>query len=132
MTDYLKPDTIYRPRGFVHVTVATGTRLVNVGGQVSSDMEGNLVHPGDYKAQAKLTTENFIRAVEASGAALTDVAKVGLYIVDLTAANEELVFEGFGEAAREHSLRIPAMYALGISALAIDGALVEMDGIAYF
>lgn len=132
VTDYIKPETIYRPRGFVHVTVSTGTRLVNIGGQISTDMDGNLLHPGDYKEQAKLTTENFIKAVQASGAELGDVAKLGLYVVDLTAENEELVFEGFGEAAREHSLRIPAMFVLGISALALEGALIEMDGLAYF
>jgi enamine deaminase RidA (YjgF/YER057c/UK114 family) len=132
VTNYLKPETLYRPRGFAHVTVATGTRLVSIGGQISSDLDGKLVHPGDYQAQARLTTENFIKAVKGSGASVADVAKLGIYVVDLSPENEEQVFAGFGEAAKEHGLRVPAMYVLGISALAAEGALIEIDGIAYF
>ena len=31
VTDYVKPEGLYRPRGFVHVAVATGSKVLEIG-----------------------------------------------------------------------------------------------------
>lgn len=131
VTDYLKPEGLYRPRGFVHAAVATGNRVVQIGGQISVDENGDLQHPGDYAGQTELAMRNVIIAARAAGADVGDIAKVGLYIVDYRPEIADDVFGGFGKAVSEAGLRVPAMVVLGISALAHDGALIEIDGVAY-
>lgn len=131
VTDYLKPEGLYRPRGFVHVAVASGTKTVEVGGQIAVDENHELQHPGDYAGQTELAMRNVVRAVEAAGAQVGDIAKLGIYIVDYRPEIDEEVFGGFGAAVAATGLRVPAMVVLGISALAHEGALVEIDATAY-
>lgn len=54
VTDYLKPEGLYRPRGFVHTTISTGSRAVHAGGQISVDDDMVLLHAGDHRAQTEL------------------------------------------------------------------------------
>jgi enamine deaminase RidA (YjgF/YER057c/UK114 family) len=131
VTDYLKPDGLYRPRGFVHVAVATGAKVVQIGGQISVDEHDTLQHRGDYAGQTELAMLNVVKAAEGAGATVGDIAKLGIYIVDYRPEIADDVFGGFGKAVAATGLRVPSMVVLGISALAHDGALVEIDATAY-
>jgi enamine deaminase RidA (YjgF/YER057c/UK114 family) len=115
----------------VHVAVASGSRTIEVGGQIALDENHELQHRGDYAGQMELAMRNVVRAVEAAGAQVSDIAKLGIYIVDYRPEIDEEVFGGFGKAVAETGLRVPAMVVLGISALAHEGALVEVDATAY-
>ncbi|QYJ03518.1 RidA family protein [Nocardioides panacisoli] len=131
VTDYVKPETLYRPRGFVHAAVATGSRTIEVGGQIAVDTNDELQHPGDYAGQTELALRNVVRAVEGAGAQVGDIAKLGIYVVDYRPEINDDVFGGFGAAVAATGLRVPAMVVVGISALAFEGALVEIDATAY-
>jgi enamine deaminase RidA (YjgF/YER057c/UK114 family) len=131
VTEYLKPDTLTPARGYAHVAVSEGSRTVEIGGQISVDANGDLQHAGDYAGQAEFAMRNVIRAAEAAGARPGDIAKLGIYIVDYTPAIGEQVFAGFGKAVTDTGLRVPAMAVLGISALAHEGALIEIDATAH-
>ncbi|MPY56375.1 RidA family protein [Streptomyces spongiae] len=129
--DYLKPEKLYRPRGFVHVTVSTGARAIHVGGQISIDVEGEFQHVGDYRGQMNLAMANLFNAVEGAGASLADIARIGIYVVDYGPEADAAVFAGFGDAVAEREFRTPALVLLGVSALGHQHALVEVDGVAY-
>jgi len=131
VVDYVKPEGLYRPRGFVHVAVATGAKVLEIGGQISVDVNDELQHPGDYAAQTELAMRNMIRAAEGAGATVGDIAKLGIYIVDYRPEINDEVFAGFGAAVAATGLRVPAMLVVGVSALAFPGALVEIDATAY-
>jgi enamine deaminase RidA (YjgF/YER057c/UK114 family) len=131
VTDYLRPNTLTRAHGYSHVVLCEGSKAVEIGGQISVDSKGELQHPGDYAGQAEFTMRNVIRAAEAAGASLGDVAKLGIYIVDYSPEVGDQVFAGFGKAVTDAGLRVPAMAVLGISALAFEGALIEIDARAY-
>ncbi|MCG3752635.1 RidA family protein [Amycolatopsis sp. Poz14] len=131
VTDYVKPEGLYRPRGFAHVAVATGAKVVEIGGQISVDVNDQLQHPGDYAGQTELALRNVVRAAEGAGARVSDIAKLRIYIVDYRPEINDEVFGGFGAAVAATGLRVPAMLVVGISALAFEGALVEIDATAY-
>lgn len=126
------PATLYLPQGYAHAVVAEGSRVVFVGGQVASDLDGQVVHTGDYEAQAELTMRNFAAAVAASGATISDVAQLSIYVVDNSPERQEQVYAGFGRASAELGLRRTAMKILGVQALGDPQALVELDGVAIF
>ena len=68
---------------YSHVVAVEGRRLVFVSGQVPFDRDGNIVGPGDMRAQIRQVGENVKRALEAAGATLADVVKTTTYTTDI-------------------------------------------------
>jgi enamine deaminase RidA (YjgF/YER057c/UK114 family) len=129
---HINPDTLYKPHGFSHVVVAEGTRLVVIGGQLASELDGSIAGENDYEAQGERALLNFGEAMKAAGAPMESLAKMTIYLVDLNADNQEKMFAGFGRAAKAIGLRKNATLVVGVSALGAPGALVEIDGLAFF
>ena len=48
MVELINPEGLPKPHSYHQVAVATGSRLVFVSGQVSEDVQGNLVGAGDF------------------------------------------------------------------------------------
>lgn len=124
------PDTLYPAHGFAHAVVATGGRTVYVGGQVATDMAGEVLAAGDYEKQSHIALHNFALALEACGAMIADIVQLNVYIVDSSPARQDKVLAGLASAAAEIGLRRPTMKVLGVQALGSPAALVEFDGIA--
>lgn len=78
------PATIARPNGYSHVADVSGGRTIYIAGQVALDRQGNLVGPGDFRAQAQQVFENLRLALEASGASFKDVVKLNNYVTDMS------------------------------------------------
>jgi reactive intermediate/imine deaminase len=81
---FLNPDTLSPPFGYSHVVDSPVERIVYISGQVPLDSEGQLVGEGDFDAQARQVFENLTRALEAAGAAWTDVVKLNFFLTDVT------------------------------------------------
>jgi len=64
------------------VSVPPGSTLIYVSGQVALDSAGNIVGPGDIKAQATKVFENLRIALAAAGASFKDVIKLNYYLTD--------------------------------------------------
>jgi 2-iminobutanoate/2-iminopropanoate deaminase len=80
---FINPPTLSTPRGYSHVAeVPAGTRLVYIAGQVALDSAGQLIGPGDLRAQATAVFENLRRALAAAGATFNDVVKLNYYVID--------------------------------------------------
>jgi enamine deaminase RidA (YjgF/YER057c/UK114 family) len=86
------------PQGFVHIAVASGSRVVFLAGQVAQDEQGRLVGEGDLAAQMEQALVNVAAGLEAAGATVADVAKTTLYVVDWDESKLEQLFAGFGRA----------------------------------
>ena len=54
--------------------------IVTTAGMIALDAEGNVVGEGDIGAQTRQTLENLKTAVEAAGAALSDVIKTTIFL----------------------------------------------------
>ena len=112
-----------QPPGYSHVVVG---RLVTTAGAVPLDAEGNLVGPGDRRAQARQTLENLAFVLEAVGATGREVIKTTFYMV----AGERADLSAVWVVVRESGIVEAATTLLGVSMLAVEGQLVEIRAIA--
>lgn len=126
---FINPDAIHSPRGYTHVvTVEGGGKMVFVSGQVAYNKELQLVGPGDLRTQARYAFQNLAAALAAAGADFSDVVKMNTYVVNYKTAD----LAAINEARREFLPREnpPASTLVGVSALAVDGILIEVEAIA--
>jgi enamine deaminase RidA (YjgF/YER057c/UK114 family) len=126
MIERTNAPALSQPPGYSHVVVASGSRLVTTAGAVPLDAEGNLVGAGDLHAQARQTLQNLAIALEAVGARGRDVIKTTVYVV----AAERGDLSSVWVAVRESGIAGAASTLLGVSMLAIEGQLVEIEAMA--
>jgi len=113
------------------VSVATGSRLVFIAGQVAWDAQGGMVGEGDLAAQVEQCYLNVSTALAEVGASFDDVAKLTLYVVDFTPDKMSALGEGIARAAEElGTTPTPPLTGIGVSALASPELLVEVEASA--
>jgi enamine deaminase RidA (YjgF/YER057c/UK114 family) len=126
---YLNPPTLLQPRGYTHVvTVEGGGKMVFISGQVAVDKDGKLIGPGDLKTQIRQAGSNLKLALEAAGATPADIVKTNTYIVNYKQADYSALREARAELFP--SGEPPASTLVGVTSLAVDGLMVEMEAIA--
>ncbi|HMD05256.1 MAG TPA: RidA family protein [Candidatus Binatus sp.] len=126
---YINPDTLMTPRGFTQVvTIAGPTKLLFISGQVAIDKEGKVVGPGDLKAQIRQAARNLKDALTAAGATAADIVKTNTYIVNYKQSDYSAMREARAELFPDGEP--PASTMVGVTSLAVDGLLVEMEAIA--
>ena len=122
------PDTVAAPMGTYSqaVRVETGDAVwIHVSGQIAIDTEGNLVGPGDMRAQTRQVFENLKAILEANGATFGDAVKIGTYLTTL----DDLA--GMREVRSEYlTAEPPASTAVQVVALVVPDALIEIDLVA--
>ena len=122
------PDTVAAPVGTYSqaVRVETGDAVwIHVSGQIAIDLEGNLVWPGDLRAQTRQVFENLRAILEAHGATFADVVKIGTCLTTL----DDLA--GMREVRSEYlTSEPPASTAVQVVALVVPDALIEIDLVA--
>ena len=122
------PNTVAAPMGTYSqaVRVETGDAVwLHVSGQIAIDLEGNLVGPGDVRAQTRQVFENLKAILAANGATFDDVVKIGTYLTTL----EDLA--GMREVRSEYlTAEPPASTAVQVVALVVPDALIEIDLVA--
>lgn len=97
--------------------------VVYLSGQIPLDPESMSLVTGGIKAQIHQVFNNLTAVAEASGGSLNDIAKLNIYLTDLT------VFPIVNEIMAEYFKKpYPARAAVGVAALPKD-AEVEMDAV---
>ncbi len=113
------------------VSIATGSRLVFMAGQVAWDADGALVGEGDLAAQVEQAYLNIGAAIAELGGSFDDIAKVTIYVVDWTIDKMPLVQEGRARACAKLGVDTLAPGTLiGVAALFVPEHLVEVEAIA--
>ncbi len=113
------------------VSVATGSKLVFLAGQVACGADWRTIGEGDLAAQVEQCYRNVATALAAAGASFDDVVKLTLYFVDWTP--DKLAAAGEGIARATEALGItarPPLTGIGVAALAEPGLLVEVEATA--
>jgi len=122
------PDTVAAPMGTYSqaVRVETGDAVwIHVSGQIAIDREGDIVGPGDLRAQTRQVFENLKAILEANGATFADAVKIGTYLTTL----DDLA--GMREVRSEYlTSEPPASTAVQVVALVVPDALIEIDLVA--
>lgn len=113
------------------VSVATGSKLVFMAGQVAWDADGVTVGQNDLAAQIEQCYLNVATALAGAGGSFDDVAKVTIYVVDWSIEKMPLVVEGRARAAARLGVAPLAPGTLvGVAALFAPDILVEVEAIA--
>ncbi|MEU8819902.1 RidA family protein [Actinoplanes sp. NPDC048796] len=114
-----------------HVSVATGSKLIHVAGQVSWDESGALVGDGDLAAQVEQCYLNVGTALAGVGATFADVVKLTMHVVAWKPEQMPLVLDGISRAAAKLGVTPAAPASLfGIVALDVPEHLVELEAVA--
>jgi enamine deaminase RidA (YjgF/YER057c/UK114 family) len=127
MKNYPTVPELSTPRGYSYVVTATG-KMVFVAGQIALDKDGNIAGKGDLRAQTLKVLENVKACLTAAGATFADVVKLNTYVVDLEPEDLPIIREvrsGFLPAENP-----PASTMVGVTALAIEGLLIEIEAVA--
>jgi reactive intermediate/imine deaminase len=127
-TTRLNPDSVASPVGSYSHAVrveAADAVWIYVSGQIANDLEGNLVGPGDLRAQTRQVFENLQAILEANRATFADVVKIGTYVTTLDN------LDGMREVRKEYlTAEPPASTAVQVVALVVPGAMIEIDLVA--
>ena len=125
---FFNPANLHEPRGYTHAVAVEGGRTIFIAGQVAFDHDGNLVGPGDLRAQAAQTLENLVAALAAAGTTPADVVKLNTYVVNYKPADLPIIREARAQIFTGDKL--PASTLIGVQALALDGFLIEIEALA--
>ncbi len=113
---------------FGHGVEARGAaRVLFCAGQTSVGPDGRLLHSGDMTAQLERAFDNLEAVLTHAGFTLANVVRLNYYVTDMAA---------FGKARGVIAERLgamdvkPAGVLLGVSRLADQGALVEIEATA--
>ncbi|MFI1223693.1 MULTISPECIES: RidA family protein [unclassified Streptomyces] len=113
------------------VSVATGSKLVFIAGQVAWDGTGATVGAGDLAAQVEQCYVNVGTALAAVGGTFDDLAKLTVYVVDWAPEKMPLLLEGLSRAAaRLGTTAAPPATLVGVAALDVPEHLVEVEATA--
>lgn len=127
----LDPEGLPRVESHRQVSVASGSRLVFMAGQVAWDADGRTIGEGDLAAQVEQCYLNVATALAAAGASFDDVVKLTLYFVDWTPDKLTVAGEGIARAAGRLGITaLPPLTGIGVAALAEPGLLVEVEATA--
>ena len=107
------------------VTVFGTGKMIFVAGQLARNLEGNIVGPGDMRAQMEQTFKNLDACLKAAGASWADVVKTNTFVTN---------YEEFAKCSdvrmRYIGVASPTSTTVQISRLAQPEAMVEIELIA--
>ncbi|MFG2938558.1 RidA family protein [Streptomyces sp. NPDC048282] len=113
------------------VSIASGSKLVFIAGQVAWNADGVTVGEGDLAAQVEQCYLNIGTALAEAGGSFGDVAKLTFYVVDWTPDKMPPLLEGVSRAAAKlGATPVPPTTLIGVAALDIPAHLVEIEATA--
>ena len=124
----LNPPGLFQPSTFSQIATVRDGRLVLISGQTARDAQSNIVGRGDLRAQTLQVFENLKLALAGVGADFADVAKLTTYVVNLKPDYRLMIADVIG--GYFPTGRRPAHTLVGVSALAVEGLLIEIEAIA--
>ena len=129
--ELVNPEGLPKAEAYAQVGVATGSRTVYVSGQVARTADGAPVGPGDLAAQVEQAYTNVLTALAGVGASVEDVAKLTIYLVDLTPDKMGTFITGIGRVVERLGINpIRPATLIGVAALAEPDMLVEIEAVA--
>jgi len=129
MREALNPTALPTPAGYSQVVRVSGGTTIHIAGQVAWDADNRLVGAGDFEAQTRQVLANLQAALASTGATLSDLVKIGIYVVDHDEAKLAVIRTVRDELFA--GIAPPTSTLLGVDALAVPGLMVEIDGIAF-
>ena len=129
--ELMNPEGLPAVEAYTQLSIATGSRIVYVAGQVARTADGAPVGDGDLAAQVEQALLNVATAVEAAGGTFDDVAKLTVYVVDWAPEKMDQLMEGAVRAMGARGINpVRPITLLGVTALGEPDLLVEIEAVA--
>ena len=127
MLQVIQPKTVHDTVQYSYSHAVRMGDLIFVSGQVGRNQNGDLVGPGDVRAQTEQAFKNLEAILEAAGSGLHKVGKVTVLITKLEyrAVVQEVRARVFKEAGH-----LPASTLAVVDSLALPEWLVEIEAVA--
>lgn len=125
-TRHVNPGTLAALPGFTHAVRVGAT--VYVSGEVALDSTGQLVGPGDLRAQAAQAFANLATVLRIAGATPADVAKLTIYVVNASAGDLDAIRAAAPDFFPQRNP--PAGTMVGVQTLPREGLLIAVDATA--
>ncbi len=116
------------PKNYHHVVSVEGGRTIYLAGQLAFDENRNIVGGNDIIAQTHQALSNLKRNIEAASASMTDMVKITTYVANYDPKQLQEIIDVIGEYFPEDHQ--PTNTMIGVDRLAVDGLLIEIEGIA--
>lgn len=128
MTERLSvPHELYPGVPYSYAATAPPGATVFTAGACPLDVEGNVVAPGDVRAQARKALANLQTALAAAGCGLEDVVKTTVYVATTDASE---LTEAWGEVEAVFGRGGPPSTLLGVTVLGWPGQRFEIEAVA--
>lgn len=128
MLEHVNPEGMHRNPAYSQgIIIPANARLLVIGGQNAVNANGELVGKGDIAAQTSQALDNLITVLEATGASLESLIRLGIFVredADMRA--------GFGAwMARSGGLKNPpTVTGVKVAGLAHPDYLIEIEATA--
>lgn len=122
----LQPKSVGQPVGlYSHAVKVKAGDQIFISGQLALDADGKTVGVGDAGAQTRKVLENIRALLEAGGATMDDIVKIGIYLIDMNDVPKIA-------AVRKEFFKpeYPASTLVQVSKLIREDCLVEIEAIA--
>lgn len=128
--EHINPNTLFPslPIGFSQVVTSRGGKTIYISGQTAWDAEKRIVGGMNLGEQAKQALRNLRSAVEAAGGTMADIVRIRIYVVNYKTGDAASVGEALKECFPE--ARPPASTWIGVSSLAVEDFLIEIEATA--
>jgi enamine deaminase RidA (YjgF/YER057c/UK114 family) len=127
----VNPHGLPKPDVYRQLSIASGSKLVFLAGQVARDADGRPVGEGDLAAQVEQCYLNIGTALAQIGGSFDDVAKLTIYVVDWSPEKMPLLGDGVGRAAAKLGIDpVKPITLLGVAALGEPDLLIEVEATA--
>ncbi len=128
--EHINPKSLFPSvqHGFSQIVTARGGKTVYISGQTAWDAEKQIIGGKNLGEQTRQALRNIRTAVEAAGGTLPDVVWVRIYVVAYKPDDAGPIAEAFREFFPGD--RPPASTWIGVSSLAVEDFLIEIEAIA--
>jgi enamine deaminase RidA (YjgF/YER057c/UK114 family) len=128
--EHINPKSLFPSvqHGFSQIVTARGGKTVYISGQTAWDAEKQIIGGKNLGEQTRQALRNIRTAVEAAGGTLTDIVSMRIYVVNYNPLDAGPVGEAFREFFPGECP--PASTWIGVSSLAVDDFLIEIEAIA--
>jgi len=127
--ELINPDGLPEIDLYRQVSIATGSRIVHVAGQVA--WGGGEVGESDLASQIEESYAHVATALAAAGGSVDDIVDLTMFVVGWAPERMSEVVDGLDRAAgRLGSRPVPPATLIGVAALAAPEYLVELKAVA--
>ena len=120
-----RPKFLHNKPHFTNLVTCEGGKMIYLSGLVASTKDGDLVGAGDLAAQMAYIYKTIRRSLAMAGATPANVVRQRVFVVGLKLEHRPLIMQAmmdfYGDGGSASST------CVGVEALLVDGALVEID-----